>query len=159
MRGGGGPPIENFELGTAAGGLIKQCILEDTNSPSIWQRERTICFNVQVLNSDAFRQVTGMEPPGTPISATTYASQGLPFYKIYNETSNVKGDFGGIKSVKTLDKTKAGTKRGRKQDDEQDDEPPYKNPVILLSPNDGKVDFPPVSELVKELASMKNVQF
>lgn len=102
-------------MGVAPGGLIKQCILEDTHPASIWERDRTVCFNVQILNSEMFQQVTGKGPPSTPISAKTYADQGLPFYKIYGETSTIKGDFDGIKSVKELDKVK--NKNGKRENE------------------------------------------
>ena len=65
-----------------------------------------------------FQQVTGKAPPSTPISAKTYADQGLPFYKIYGETSSIKGDFNGIKSVKELDKIK---NENGKRENEGDD--------------------------------------
>lgn len=93
-------------MGLAPGGLIKQCIKKDDYPSMIWDREQTICFNVQILNSDMFQQVTGVAAPPTPVSAKTYADQGLPFYKIYAETSIVKGDFSGVKSLKALDKIK-----------------------------------------------------
>ena len=65
-----------------------------------------------------FQQVTGKAPPPTPISAKTYADQGLPFYKIYGEKSTIKGDFNGIKTVKELDKIKnANGKRKTEGDD------------------------------------------
>ncbi len=102
-------------MGVAPGGLIKQCILEDTHPASIWERDRTVCFNVQILNSEMFQQVTGKAPPSTPISAKTYADQGLPLYKIYGETSTIKGDFDGIKSVKELDKVK--NKNGKRENE------------------------------------------
>lgn len=99
--------------------------------------------------------MTGVDPPETPISAATYASQGLPFYKIYNKTSTIKGDFGDIKSVKALDKAKASNEdRGAKHE-----EPSYKNPVIMLNPDGARMQFRPVSELEAELLKMKNVQF
>lgn len=116
--GGGGPTPEQAALGIAPGGLIKQCILEDTYPAKIWERDHTICFNVQILNSTMFQQVTGKKPPSTPISAKTYADAGFPFYKIYGEISTVKGDFDGIKSVKQLDKLKNGNgKRGKQGHD------------------------------------------
>ena len=113
-RGGGFDPVR-MAMGVAPGGLIKQCILDDTNPAEIWERDRTICFNVQILNSDMFQQVTGKAPPSTPISAKTYADQGLPFYKIYGETSSIKGDFNGVKSVKELDKLK--NKNGKRENE------------------------------------------
>lgn len=72
-------------MGVAPGGLIKQCILEDEYSAASWDSAHTITFNVQILNSEVFRQVAGMDPPETPVDAKTYSGLGLPFYKIYNE--------------------------------------------------------------------------
>ena len=165
LRGGGPPPptVTGMELGVAPGGLIKQCILEDKYPASIWERHRTICFNVQILNSDIFRTVTGKDPPETPVSAEAYAACGLPFFKIYNEVSAVKGDFKGIKSVKEIDKAKnPGSGKSMKSDSEKEatyPQPPLKNPVILLNPDAVKMEFRPVSELERELASMNAVQF
>ena len=148
-----------MELGVAAGGLIKQWILPDTNPASIWQRDRTVCFNVQILNSAAFHQITGTNPPESPISAATYASEGLPFFAIYNETSDIKGDFGAVKSVKALDKDKAkdGKKYGRDRND--DDELTYKNPIVVLNPEGTQIGFRPVSELEEALSNMNAVRF
>ena len=163
--GGGGPSPKDVALGVAPGGLIKQCILEDTNPATIWERDRTVSFNVQILNSDMFQQITGKPPPSTPISAKTYRDHGLPFFKIYGEKSTIKGDFDGIKSVKQLDKIK--NKNGKREhegdgspkpskkaenssveadedgaddddadeDDADEDEEPLDNPIILLNPD------------------------
>lgn len=107
LRGGGsGPDPKDVAMGVAPGGLIKQCILRDNNPASIWERDSTICFNVHILNSDMFQQVTGKAPPSTPVSAKTYADEGLPYYEIYGETSTIEGDFNSIKSLKGLDKIK-----------------------------------------------------
>ncbi|KAL8641273.1 MAG: hypothetical protein Q9228_001892 [Teloschistes exilis] len=98
--GGGNKRLPEFELGVAAGGLIKQCIINDTYKADTWDRDSTIRFNVQILNSSVFRQVTGMDPPEIPALAATYASEGLPFFDIYNETSDIQGNFEDVKSVK-----------------------------------------------------------
>lgn len=157
-------------LGVAPGGLIKQCILEDTNRPEIWERDRTVCFNVQILNSDTFQQVTGKAPPSTPISAKTYADQGLPFYKIYGEMSAVKGGFNGLKSVEELDKIKNGGVDAlgpnekaedlgdgtEKNESLHDDEQASRNPIVLLNPDGTAMGkFTPVYELMEELSRMK----
>lgn len=160
MRGGGFPETrQEAELGVAAGGYIKQCIRRDTNQASIWEREKTICFNIQILNSTAFRGVTGLEPPKTPISAATYASYGLPFFEIYNEESGIKGNLEDVKSVKAIDKMKA--KGGSKQayGTDHEDDLTYKNPIVMLNPNGAKLGFRPVSELESELSRMNAVRF
>ena len=102
-----GPPLrisrQGLEMGTAAGGLIKQSIVADDGR---WEFDgtRTKVFNVQVLNSRHYHQVTGSMPPTTPIDAETYAAYGYPYYSMYEEKSDVPGSFDGVKTVKQLDK-------------------------------------------------------
>ena len=185
LRGGGGPTLEGQALGLAAGGLIKQCILEDINPATIWLRDHTICFNVQIFNSAMFQQVTGKAPPSTPISAKTYAKQCLPFYEIYGETSTIKGDFNGIKSVKEIDKIKIKNGKREKEGDDalkskkakdfnnekhddtdevetlvddEGDEQPLQNPVILLNPDGSAMGkFTPVSELMVRISPTHHI--
>lgn len=99
----------------------------------------------------------------TPITAETYAKHGLPFFKTYNEKSSIKGDFEGIKSVKTIDKTKAEATAGDTTDwkatADEHLEQPLMNPVILLTPDGAKKEFKPMSELRKELASLHAMRF
>ena len=142
-------------MGIAAGGLIKQCILPDNNPASIWDTDRSIGFNVQILNSDLFHRVTGMNPPDTPISAATYAEQGFPFFQIWNETSNIKGDFKTVKSIKTIDDGKK-TKKGEEVAEE---EVPFAGPIITLDPEGGRMRFIPVSEMEENLTKMRHVNF
>ena len=153
------------ELSVAPGGLIKQCILEDHFPADSWDSQATVFFNVQILNSKLFRSVTGLAPPKSPISAKTYADLGLPYYKIWDETSSVKGDFEGIKSVKAMDRMKAAqakneflTAMGFGKDEEEERNPPTQS-VVLLKPNGRYLGFRPVSELEREIASKRSGQF
>ncbi|KAL8721922.1 MAG: hypothetical protein Q9181_007604, partial [Wetmoreana brouardii] len=145
----------NEYIHNTSSGSIKQCILSDTNPADTWQRDRTICFILEILNDllrlgctspgailgeglpaaglpffniynqtaditgsleevkstkeidkikcAVTRQVNGINPPETPVSAATYASQGLPLFDIYNEASNIKGSFQEVKSIKEAD--------------------------------------------------------
>ncbi|KAL8769565.1 MAG: hypothetical protein Q9209_004496 [Squamulea sp. 1 TL-2023] len=122
LRGGGGPPIKDSELGIAPGGLIKQCFLEDYYPESTWDIERTLSFNVQILNTQLFEQVTGVSPPRTPISAKMCLAHGLPFFEIYNKTSAVVGDFKAITSVAGMAMEKATDTENGEEDDEEDNE-------------------------------------
>jgi hypothetical protein len=71
-----------------------------------WLPGRTTVFNAQVLNSAAYCSVTGVAPPTEPIDAATYARNGLPFFKMYEEPSGIHGKFSAVKSVTAIDKTK-----------------------------------------------------
>ena len=105
-----------------------------------------------------------MLPPATPISAETYASEGLPFFDIYNETSMIAGDFKGVKSVGVMDTEKAPTNYEANDSDESHtvvgaDKPPIENPVILLNPDGTHLNFKPVSVLKAELQRLNHAQF
>ena len=76
---------EELVLSIAAGGTIKQSIEEDTNNPRIWDVANSKLLNIQLINSTSFEEITGILSPATPVSAETYASQGLSFYEIYQE--------------------------------------------------------------------------
>ncbi|KAF2839303.1 hypothetical protein M501DRAFT_1011167 [Patellaria atrata CBS 101060] len=105
LRGGGG------EMGIAAGGLIKQSIIRDTYDSGVWDRSLTTLFNVQILDSATFSQITGQDPPPTPITAETYAENDLPYFQLYDEKpSGLKGSFDGLKSVNQIDKKNPETK-------------------------------------------------
>lgn len=99
---GGGWPSPPSELGVAAGGLIKQTVVCDPGH--IWHKSQTKAFNVQILNSIHFQRITGRKPPTSPIDAATYAQYGYPFFTIYEEPSDVEGNFSNIKSVGQIDK-------------------------------------------------------
>jgi hypothetical protein len=91
-------------LSVAAGGTITQSIEEDTNDPRIWDVTNSKLLNIQLINSTSFERITGIVAPPTPVSAEIYASQGLPFYEIYQEKpSNVSGDFSKVRTLSTLD--------------------------------------------------------
>jgi hypothetical protein len=102
LRGGGAPVIQHI-MGVAAGGNIKQSIRKDTYDSDGWDREMTLTVPVHILNSAAFRHVTGEEPPPTPISASDYSEAGLPFFDMDEENSDTAGEFGELKSVNEIE--------------------------------------------------------
>jgi hypothetical protein len=64
-----------------------------------------------------FREITGKEPPATPVTARTYTEYGLPWFELYDEEKGDVGGsaiLGGVKSVKDIDKKKSF---GAQQDD------------------------------------------
>lgn len=94
---------------------------------------------MQILNSELFQQVTGKVPSTTPISAKIYADQGLPFYKIYGETSTVKGDFTEIKFVNRLNKIK--NENAKRENEEQYNlESNKKSKVFSIEDDEGDSD-------------------
>jgi hypothetical protein len=111
LRGGGDDTLpakdessENHEMGIAAGGRIDQVIEAD---PKIhqWDSSQTKWFNVQILNSSKFKEVTGLSAPKTPADAQMYADHGYPFYELWGEEDKkaVAGDFDGVQSIGQID--------------------------------------------------------
>ncbi|ROW08042.1 hypothetical protein VPNG_06109 [Cytospora leucostoma] len=106
---GGGPPPDQHELGIAAGGMIEQDIHKDKHPPETWVRGLTLTIPVQILNSSAFRHVTGTEPPPCPIDAKTYAEAGLPFFELYEEKpSDISGAavFDFLQSINDIERAR-----------------------------------------------------
>jgi hypothetical protein len=91
------------EMSLGAGGFIKQVIHRDEWSYDYWDRDKTILFNLQLLDATFFKHILGIDPPETPITAITYAEHGYPFYKLYEQPSGIFRDF-HLKSVGALDK-------------------------------------------------------
>jgi hypothetical protein len=93
-------------MGLAAGGRMKQKIYPDPHGVHAWDAGNTARIFVHIVNSDTWREITGEEPPTTPVTARSYAAHGLPWFDVYDEglatvtTSSVLAD---VKSVKEMD--------------------------------------------------------
>lgn len=101
LRGGGGGCER--KMAVAAGGKIEQVILPDRSPPEDWRAHSTVAFNVQMLNALSFRDVVGRDPPPTPVNAATYKAAGFPFFAMYEEPSDIHGNFSGVQSVAQLE--------------------------------------------------------
>ncbi|KAF7186024.1 Ubiquitin-like protein-NEDD8-like protein RUB3 [Pseudocercospora fuligena] len=155
MRGGGcSDAMHRHMMGFAAGGQIRQSIKRDNNNPSIWEPESGVIFNVQTVNSEHFREITGEEPPETPVTAKDYAEAGQPYFEIYEEKpSGVGGSFEEVKSVNELDHTGARTSEKVKAIAEVDEM--TKNCVVLLDESGQKIGFRTVYDLERKVKERK----
>ena len=97
------------EMGLGAGGRMHQEIYPDAHGIDTWDETNTGRVFVHIVNSMMYREITGEEPPATPVSARLYAQYGLPWFGLYDEG---KGDvkvsevLAGVKSVKEMDEAK-----------------------------------------------------
>ena len=65
---------------------------------------------VHIVNSTMWREITGEEPPATPVTAASYASAGLPWFDLYDEgaaTIQPTATLKGVQSVKQIDQGKS----------------------------------------------------
>lgn len=103
------PRHDYGEMGIAAGGSIKQQILEDEYGIETWDSDANISLNVHIVNSAVYEELTGHPTPPSPITAEMYAKKGLPWLSHYDETrKTIAGQkiFSKIRSVLQIDKTR-----------------------------------------------------
>ena len=85
---------------------MTQKIYPDPYGLDVWDQDRCGWLQVHLVSAREYRALTGREPPGSPISAATYAHYGLPWFELADES---KGDvppsesLGRVKSVGEID--------------------------------------------------------
>ena len=123
----------SYSMGLSPGGRMRQEIYADEFDFSDWdQSTSSRCF-IHLLNSRAWRAVTGKNPPTIPPSARDYTEAGLPWYEYYTEDSTslpASGVLGKLKSVFTL-----GKEKGQNPLPENQSTGPKKILEIKKSPN------------------------
>ena len=100
------------EMGLGAGGRMKQKVYPDPHGIDCWDQNNYGSVFVHLVNSEQFKELTGMEPPPTPITAQTYSEYGLPWFDLYDEAlGDVESPaiLTGIESVTDLDRKKKVT--------------------------------------------------
>jgi hypothetical protein len=115
-------------MGLAAGGRMKQKVYPDPHGLGTWDAQNTARVFVHLVNSELWREITGEEPPASPVTARAYADHGLPWFDLYDEhasTLDPSDTLAGVKSVKELDADKSTLPL-------QDDEPVPVGPVRKL---------------------------
>ncbi|MGI8440107.1 MAG: hypothetical protein ACR2NV_07985 [Thermoleophilaceae bacterium] len=107
------------EMGLGAGGRMEQEIFPDAHGIDTWDESRSARVAIHIANSMTFREITGREPPPTPVSARTYAQHGLPWFELYDEGRGgvaAAERLAKVRSVKEIDEAKGFRAQ-------QDDEP------------------------------------
>jgi hypothetical protein len=76
-------------MGFVPGGQIDQKVLVDPHGVETWDAENVGTLIVHVLNSTQYEGVTGRPAPPSPVSARTYAEHGFPWFRHYEEETDV----------------------------------------------------------------------
>ena len=95
-------------MGMAAGGRMRQEIYEDRFDLSEWDMNTSSRCFVHLGNSQAWRAVTGNNPPTKAPTAREYTSHGLPWFDYYSDRKPLPGSdiLGKLKSVIQFGKDK-----------------------------------------------------
>ena len=109
------------EMGIAAGGKMKQKIYADSYGIDTWDKSNYGRVYVHIVNSMMYREITGLEPPATPVTAETYAKQNLPWFDVYDETMSDIAPSPELSQVKTIQEIDAEKGFTAQQDDDSVD--------------------------------------
>jgi hypothetical protein len=93
------------QLGLAAGGKMRQKIYPDLYGIDTWDSENYGGVFVHIVNSMQYKELTGLEPPSTPVSAQTYTMHGLPWFDLYDEDEGDVAASEKLAKVKTIRET------------------------------------------------------
>lgn len=69
-------------MGLGRGGEIRQKIYDDPHGLEVWKAAPKAKTIVYLVSSEDFRQITGVNPPPTPVTMESYQEIGLPWFKL-----------------------------------------------------------------------------
>ncbi|MDA0161315.1 hypothetical protein OM076_13640 [Solirubrobacter ginsenosidimutans] len=78
-------PQHGAPMGLGAGGQIRQRVYRDPYGIDTWDPASVRRARVHILDSAAYRALTGRPPPPTPVDAAAYMAAGLPWFDLYDE--------------------------------------------------------------------------
>ncbi len=107
-------------MGLGAGGQMRQKIYPDPHGISVWDEAQATRVVVHIVNSERFRELTGLEPPPTPIDMQTYNERGLPWFDVYDE------HMGDVPAPAVLQEVRTVAQAEREQDMARDESGPKK---------------------------------
>ena len=76
---------QEYSMGYAPGGLMRQQIVEDEHGADAWDIENASGCFVHAMNSEQWSNITGQDTPGKPPSARDYTAAGLPWFEYYSD--------------------------------------------------------------------------
>ena len=101
--------VDVVEMGIAAGGNIKQQIIEDSYGAESWDEALFGDVVIHIVNSKVYQRITGLPTPPCPITADSYQRFKIPWYSDYDENVKAVGPVGVFKrilSIGTIDKNR-----------------------------------------------------
>ena len=109
-------------MGLGAGGTMKQKIYPDRYGVDTWDTGHFGRVTVHIVNSEQFRQLTGSDPPPSPVSAKTYTDHGLPWFELYDDAKGAVAPPESTRRIKSV--AERDRERGKPVEDPSVDVPP-----------------------------------
>lgn len=79
------PQAKDRARGLAGGGAPEPKFYPDPHGIDTWDDENYGRVFVHLVNSAMWREITGEEPPPTPVTAKSYSDAGYPWSRLYDE--------------------------------------------------------------------------
>lgn len=98
----GAPRGRAASMGLAAGGRMEQKVYPDPHGVDAWEPGRSSRVFVHLVNSELWREITGEEPPASPVTAKSYAAAGLPWFSVYDEHAPTVTPTSTLSSVRSI---------------------------------------------------------
>jgi hypothetical protein len=98
--------VSSAAMGLGSGGQMRQKLYRDPHGRDTWDAESLRRVHIHIANSALWREITGKEPPPSPIDAATYTQFGFPWFDLYDESKAdvpVAAALAGLKSVSQLE--------------------------------------------------------
>jgi hypothetical protein len=89
-------------MGLGAGGQMTQKIYPDPHGIAVWHETPCARILIHIVNSMQFREITGSNPPPTPIDARMYTERGYPWFELYDEHMGDVAAPDELKNVRTV---------------------------------------------------------
>jgi hypothetical protein len=87
-------------MGLSAGGSMRQKIYPDPHGIEVWDQNCKQRVFVHLVNAEMYYQITGKNPPASPISKEAYFQAGIPWFDMWDQ------DMADMKATKVLSKVK-----------------------------------------------------
>jgi len=100
-----GSSVSDLEMGLGMGGRMQQEIYEDSYGLAAWDLEATSRCFLHLCNALQWREITGTNPPQTPVTAKEYEKAGLPWFDYYRDDLAVlegSKTLAGLKSIREM---------------------------------------------------------
>jgi hypothetical protein len=130
------------EMGIAAGGKIKQQIYRDPFGIECWDYNKRRLVRIHIVNSVAYKAITGRDPLPSPITSEHYQNAGIPWFSHYDEHAEclqASGILNKIMGISAID-------RRRGAGNVSDAQPLNINPLNLQ-----RIRTPDLNEVIEEL--------
>ena len=107
-------------MGIAAGGNIKQQILKDPYGFESWNTVNKQKIQIHLINSLAYKAITGLNPPRSPITIAEYKTFNIPWFEHYDESLPIVDPNSNFKNLLGINQIERARGLFRQDDDQLD---------------------------------------